>query len=230
MMAFAAPSAADPKVDAMVTEALKLEPDLQNGRRLFYGCAICHTPEGWGSPDGHYPQIAGQHRSVVMKQLADIYKGNRDNPTMIPFTRSLFSDGPQQLADISAYIEQLKMVPNNSIGSGARLEQGKQLYEDNCKKCHGENGEGDGKEFYPLIQGQHFEYIKRQMQWIKTARRRNADEKMTEQLSGFSYEDIATVADYVSRMKHDPAKVADRKDWRNPDFRPGFRSVPRHFQ
>jgi len=229
LMLSAEATASEPKqIDETVEQALQLTPDLNNGRELYHGCAICHTPEGWGSPNGHYPQIAGQHRSVVMKQLADIYKGNRDNPTMIPFTRSLFADGPQRLADIAAYVEQLKMVPNNSVGPGIRLAEGKKLYEDNCQKCHGENGEGSEKDFYPRIQGQHYEYIQRQMQWIKNSRRRNADEKMTDQLMGFSYGDIASVADYVSRMQPDPARVADHQDWRNPDFRSGFRSVPRH--
>jgi cytochrome c553 len=215
------------KVDEFVERAMQLTPDLASGRRLYFGCAICHTPEGWGSPDGHYPQIAGQHATVVMKQLEDIHKGNRDNPTMIPFTRSLMNGDPQRLADIAEYIEQLKMVPNNSVGPGAQLERARVLYDDNCRKCHGENGEGDAREFNPLIQGQHFEYVQRQMLWIKNGKRRNADRKMTEQLTEFTYEDLAIVADYVSRMKPDPRKVADHKDWRNPDFRPGFRTVPR---
>ena len=103
------------KIDDIVKQALEAKPDLDNGKKLYHNCALCHTPEGWGSPAGNYPQIAGQHRSVLVKQLADIYKGNRDNPTMMPFTSHLFTKGPQALADISAYIEQLPMVPNLSL-------------------------------------------------------------------------------------------------------------------
>ncbi len=214
-------------VDEAVQQALEATPDLVNGRRLYKNCAICHTPEGWGSPSGSYPQIAGQHQSVVLKQLADIHKGNRDNPTMMPFTKPLFSKGVQALADVSAYIAQLPMVPNNSVGMGGRLDQGKQLYDEHCKKCHGENGEGDGKEFYPRIHGQHFKYLLRQLQWIKTGKRRNADKKMVEQFKQFSYNELSVIADYVSRLKPNEELLADHLDWRNPDFRSGFRSAPR---
>lgn len=220
---------ADPgvkKIDEAAQQALNAAPNLERGKKLYRNCAICHTPEGWGSPSGHYPQIAGQHRSVVVKQLADIHKGNRDNPTMIPFTKPLFAKGTQALADISAYIEQLPMVPNNSIGFGTRLEEGKKLYNENCKKCHGENGEGDAKEFYPRIHGQHYKYLLRQLRWVKMGKRRNADEKMVEQFKKFSERELAAIADYVSRLAPDKKLVADHLDWRNPDFRSDFRTAP----
>ncbi|MDM8547338.1 c-type cytochrome [Candidatus Venteria ishoeyi] len=215
------------KIDNLVNEALNGTPDLEKGKALYRNCAACHTPEGWGSPSGRFPQIAGQHQTVLLKQLADIRMGNRDNPTMIPFTNSLFARGTQALTDISAYITQLPMVPHNSIGRGMRLEEGKQLYADNCKKCHGDNGEGEAEKFYPRIHGQHFDYVLRQLQWIKEGRRRNADKKMTKQIKKFSYDQLFIIADYVSRLRPDKSLVAETHDWRNPDFRPGFMTAPR---
>ena len=215
------------EVDKVVLEALKATPDLENGKLLYHSCAVCHTPEGWGTPSGHFPQIAGQHRSVILKQLADIHKGNRDNPTMMPFTQPLFTKGAQALADISAYVEQLPMVPNNSVGLGRRLEEGKRLYEENCKKCHGENGEGNAAEFYPRIHGQHFNYLQRQLLWIKNGKRRNADKEMVKQIHDFGYPELELIADYVSRLAPDKSLLADHLDWRNPDFRPDFISAPK---
>lgn len=214
------------KVDEFVEIALQLEPDLQKGRMLYFNCAICHTPEGWGSPDGRFPQIAGQHQSVILKQLADIQKGNRDNPTMIPFTDPLFYMGPQVLADLTAYIEQLQMVPANSVGSGLRLEEGKKLYNIECKECHGENGEGIAKEFYPRIHGQHFQYVLRQMEWVKMGKRRNADKEMVEQFKKFSQDDLEVIADYVSRLRPEKGMLADHIEQKNPDFRPDFVTAP----
>jgi cytochrome c553 len=226
LLASATAYAEPKKIDAFVEMALQAEPDLQKGSMLYFNCAICHTPEGWGSPDGRYPQIAGQHRSVILKQLADIQKGNRDNPTMIPFTDPLFVLEPQALADLSAYIEQLPMVPNNSIGSGLRLEEGKKLYDVECKECHGENGEGIAKEFYPRIHGQHFQYVLRQMEWVKMGKRRNADEEMVKQFKRFSQDDLEVIADYVSRLRPDKGMLADGLEQKNPDFRPGFVTAP----
>ena len=160
-----------------IAKALAATPDPENGKKLYRNCALCHTPEGWGSPGGHFPQIAGQHASVIIKQLADIRANNRDNPTMYPFAQSAFLKGPQSLADIAAYIAKLPMVPNNSVGPGNDLENGKKLYLDNCKKCHEESGEGKAEDHYPRIHGQHYQYLLRQLLWIQNGKRRNADKK-----------------------------------------------------
>ncbi|RTZ78134.1 MAG: cytochrome C, partial [Gammaproteobacteria bacterium] len=61
-------------------EALHLKPDHENGIEVYEVCAACHLTEGWGTKDGTFPQIAGQHQTVLVKQLADIREGNRDNP------------------------------------------------------------------------------------------------------------------------------------------------------
>lgn len=213
--------------DKMVLKAQELEPNLENGKALYFNCALCHTPEGWGSPGGRYPQIAGQHKSVILKQLADIRAGNRDNPTMFPFAMRAFSHGEQGLSDLASYITQLPMVPNNSVGPGMELAHGEKLYKDNCVKCHGDNGEGDAAEYYPRIQGQHFQYLLREMRWIKNGKRRNADEKMVKQIHGFSDRDLVSIADYTSRLQPDKSLLADHMDWRNPDFRSGFRTAPK---
>ena len=203
--------------DAETDKALSLTPNLENGKRIYRTCALCHAPEGWGSDSGRFPQIAGQHASVVMKQLADIRADNRDNPTMLPFSQGRVLSGAQDIADVSAYIAQLPMTPANGLGPGDRLERGEKLYAKNCVKCHGEDGGGDPEKFIPRIQGQHFAYMKRQMEWIKTGKRRNADDKMVKQLRGFSAEDIAAIADYASRLKPAHESLA-QPGWKNPDF------------
>jgi len=214
------------QVNDIIEQALSHTPNLEQGKMLYRSCAACHTPEAWGTPTGRFPQLAGQHQRVLLKQLADIHLGNRDNPTMVPFTNAVFANGSQALANVTAYISQLPMVPNNSIGYGMGLEEGKQLYADNCVKCHGENGQGDSHKFYPRIHGQHFNYLLRQLQWIKAGKRRNADEKMVRQIANFSQEQLVAIADYVSRLKPDSHLLADHPDWRNPDFRAGFISAP----
>lgn len=213
--------------DEVIRATAGLKPDLEEGKRLYNQCAICHTPEGWGSQTGRYPQLAGQHQSVLLKQLADIQKGNRDNPTMIPFTQPLFFHGPQTLVNLTAYIQQLRMVPNNSIGHGLDLAEGKQLYDENCKKCHGDSGEGKPDKHYPRIQGQHYQYLLRQMQWLQAGKRRNGDTEMIDQIKDFNHSQLMNIADYISRMAPDKDLVADRPDWKNPDFRQGYISAPR---
>ena len=215
------------KLDEIIQQAVDATPNLHNGKLLYHNCAVCHSPEGWGTPSGHFPQIAGQHKSVIIKQLRDIHDGNRDNPTMRPFTNPIFLQGPQSISDLSAYISQLPMVPNNSLGYGTELAEGKKLYDDNCKQCHEANGEGKADKFYPRIQGQHFRYLVRQLHWIKNGKRRNADRKMVKQIQGFSYREVELIADYVSRLKPNKSLVAESIYWKNPDFRRGFYTAPR---
>ena len=210
-------SADDPALAAAELEkALDLEPNVENGRKVYVMCAICHQPEGWGTADGDYPQIAGQHRSVIIKQLADIRARNRDNPTMFPFTL-LDHLSLQQIADVSEYIARFPMNPDNGVGPGDDLEHGKRLHDEYCVDCHGDRGQGVAEDHIPLIQGQHFRYLVRQFEWIRDGKRRNADPEMVEQIESFAPQDISAIMDYVSRLRPPAARLAEL-EYRNPDF------------
>ncbi|MBK8456879.1 MAG: c-type cytochrome [Phyllobacteriaceae bacterium] len=198
-------------------EALGLTPNLENGRDVYEVCSACHQINGWGLTDGTFPQIAGQHPKVAIKQLADIRALNRDNPTMYPFALPQEIGGPQSIADVAAYIAKLPMNPENGVGPGTALEKGAQLYKDNCVRCHGESGEGNDEKYFPRIQGQHYSYLLRQYQWIKEGKRRNANPEMVEQIKNFTDDDTIAVLDYVSRLKP-PKEMLAEPGWQNPDF------------
>jgi cytochrome c553 len=198
-------------------QVMALTPNLANGARAYLTCAVCHRPEGWGSPDGDYPQIAGQLRTVIIKQLADIRARNRDNPLMYPFSVPRVLGGVQEVADVSAYVSQLPMTAENGKGPGTDLELGKRLYEENCVKCHGAQGEGNEKEHMPAVAGQHYLYQVRQFDAIRSGRRKNADPKMTRQILGFTPREESAVLDYTSRLAPAPEKLA-KAGWQNPDF------------
>ena len=204
--------------DSEREEALKLKPDVANGKDVYEVCTACHMPEGWGLVDGTFPLLAGQHRSVIIKQLADIREGNRDNPTMYPFALPQEIGGAQAIADVAEYIATLKMNPTPGVGDGKDLDLGKKLYADNCVRCHGEAGEGDAAKFYPRIQAQHYAYLLRQYQWIKEGKRRNANPDMVEQIKTFTDRDTKAVLDYVSRLPP-PADRVGPVGCKNPDFK-----------
>ncbi len=221
-VAFAGSASAWNEAGGEKDKALTLEPDLENGMDVYEVCSACHLPEGWGREDGTFPQLAGQHRTVLIKQLADIRALNRDNPTMYPFALPESIGDEQAIADVTAYIQKLKMTPNNGKGpwpeGTPEFEKGKKLYKDNCVRCHGENGEGNYEKFYPRIQGQHYKYMLRQFEWIEAGKRRNANPDMMKQIKDFSPDDQKMVINYVSRIPVPKEDLAPSADWKNPDF------------
>lgn len=194
-----------------INDAMKLTPNIENGKKTYELCASCHADNGWGKEDGSFPAIAGQHRSVIIKQLADIRARNRDNPTMYPFAGNDVIGGAQGLEDVAEYISQL---PKNTVvgqGDGTQLVKGKKIFKQMCSACHGDKGQGNAQAFFPRIQGQHYAYLLRQLQWMRDGRRKNANPAMLAIIKNMDDETLSAVADYVSRIEVDSSVSAIEK-------------------
>lgn len=183
-------------------EALTKKGDAKNGKDVYEVCGACHLPSGAGRPDGTFPQLAGQHTTVLIKQMADIRAGLRDNPTMYPFASTLTD--AQELADAAAYIQGLCIPADHGKYEGKdvalQVSQGKELYEKQCKECHGANGEGNKEKFYPVIAGQHYKYLLRQMTEIRDGKRRNANPDMVKVIKPYTNEQLVAISAYQSSL------------------------------
>lgn len=183
-------------------EALHKKGDVKNGKEAYEVCGACHLPSGAGRPDGTFPQLAGQHSTVLIKQMADIRAGLRDNPTMYPFAITLTD--PQELADAAAYINSLCIPADHGKyeGKDAALQvaSGKELYEKQCQECHGANGEGNKEKFYPVIAGQHYKYLLRQMTEIRDGKRRNANPDMVKVIKPYTDAQLVAISAYQSSL------------------------------
>jgi cytochrome c553 len=183
-------------------EALKKKGNVKNGEEAYEVCGACHLPSGAGRPDGTFPQLAGQHSTVLIKQMADIREGLRDNPTMYPFAKTLTD--PQELADVSTYIQSLCIPTDHGKYEGAdasvQIATGHDLYEKECKTCHGVNGEGDKEKFYPVIAGQHYKYLLRQMTDIRDGKRRNANPDMVKIIKKYDDKQLVAISAFQSSM------------------------------
>ena len=184
-----------------VNQSKLFSTDIENGAFQFQACTLCHSPDGWGTPDGYYPQLSGQLTNVLIKQLLDIEEGHREVPTMTPFAKDLFSQTEEDVIDLVAYISILPKNPNNSRGNGKQLIKGKELYMEYCEGCHGENAEGNNDKDYPLLQGQHYEYTLRQLRLFRQDKRKNGNPEMQNSLKTLSDNDFQAIADYISRLK-----------------------------
>lgn len=85
-------------------------------------------------------------------------------------------------------------------GPGTNLDEGKMLYDRDCVKCHGKFGEGDSEKFYPVLAGQHYKYMLRQIGDIAEKRRRNANPDMVKIVVNYTPEQQSAVVDYMSRL------------------------------
>jgi cytochrome c553 len=183
-------------------EALHKIGDIERGKEAYEVCGACHLPSGAGRPDGTFPQLAGQHTTVLIKQMADIRAGLRDNPTMYPFAITLVD--PQELADAAAYISSLCIPLDHGRYDGAdatvQVAKGHDLYEKECKNCHGANGEGDKEKFYPVIAGQHYKYLLRQMTAIRDGKRRNANPDMVAIIKKYDDEQLVAISAFQSSL------------------------------
>ncbi len=180
-------------------QALKAKGDVQRGQITFEVCQGCHRTGALGRVDGSYPRLAGQHATVLIKQLTDVRAGRRDNPKMYPFADEHVI-GPQDIADIALYLQSLPVPPTNGKGPGERLDQAKEMYDANCVSCHGKNGEGDPLKFYPRVSGQHYKYLLREALAIRDGDRRNANPKMVRIIKDYSDADLMALSDYMSRL------------------------------
>jgi cytochrome c553 len=118
---------------------------------------------------------------------------------MYPFAATLVD--PQELADVAAYIQAMKVPHDNGQGAGLDLETGKKLYDRDCLVCHMKNGEGEAAKFYPVLAGQHYKYLLRQATEIRDGKRRNANPDMVKVIKPYSDKEIDAIVDYMSRLR-----------------------------
>jgi cytochrome c553 len=180
-------------------QALGAKGDPARGEITFEICQGCHRAHALGRPDGSYPRLAGQHITVLIKQMTDVRAGRRRNDKMLPFIDKHVTN-PQDIADIAAYLTKLPSPPNNGRGPGTDLARGEKIYAADCATCHGKGGEGDGPQFYPRLNGQHYKYMLREMIDIRSGTRGNSNPRMVEVVKKLSDADLEAAADYLSRL------------------------------
>jgi cytochrome c553 len=179
--------------------ALRATPDSQHGAELFAQCASCHGSEGQGLPDGSTPRIAGQHYSVIVKQLVDFRYGKRWDFRMEQRANSHLG-AFQDIADVASHLSQLPRRGKNPQKSDGDPEQGAQLYAANCASCHGARGEGDDEAVVPLLAGQHPAYLLRQMYDSVDGRRPSLAQLHSKRIKPLDFEQLRALASFLSQI------------------------------
>jgi cytochrome c553 len=172
---------------------------------LYAPCVVCHQPNAWGSPDGTIPNLAGQQKSYLEKQLAVFRSGARvDTAMQIVSVHATFGN-QHNIAALAGYLSGLDANPNPVTGSGEHLRVGQEIYTHICAACHGVDGRGEQGNRVPRIAGQHYPYLQRQILAAAALHKELAPPEMTSALRGMRPQEKDALADYISRLGNSEA-------------------------
>ncbi len=158
-------------------------------------CAACHGADG-NSTNPLYPILAQQDARYLYLELKDFKEGRRKDPLMSPVAATLEQSDMLALAD---YFSTQKQKPAGFKADPAKVAAGrKKADEVLCSMCHGGNFVGQNE--IPRVAGQHYAYIKKQLEDFKAKRRTNDAGNMTSVTTGLSDDDIDNLAQYVANL------------------------------
>ena len=179
--------------------AARQEPGVQeqayrHGARLATFCANCHGPAGHSAlPE--VPNLAGQNTVYVLNQLNKFHDGRRrGNFFMEGLVRGMSNDERFALAVYYANQE-----PASFKGADPGLAaSGKALYENGCKRCHGEAGAGTERN--SRIAGQHPQYLDMSLRRYRANSERSED-RMLKATRALTDGEIRALSAYIASLR-----------------------------
>jgi cytochrome c553 len=183
-----------------LARALRATPDLTQGAQLFTVCMACHGADGGGEVNGTVPRIAGQHATVLIKELVDFRNGQRWDLRMEQVASRHRLLDPQAIADVAAYVAGLATALPATTGTGENLGHGATAFLRLCSSCHGAVGLGSAATRTPRLAGQHAAYLLRQMQESAGGGRPNMTAAHVALLNQLDVQGFQGIADYLSRL------------------------------
>jgi len=167
-LALAAMATLGPAGLAAAADGTGVGGDPEAGKALSQTCVGCHGTDG-NSPQGMWPNLAGQHPAYLYQQLKHFKAGKlRYNAQMAGMVGGL-SD--QDMRDLAAYYAG---QPHKVMGAGDEdlVAQGEKIYIGGiaskgvaaCIACHGPKGRGNPAADYPRVGGQWAQYLLTQLQ------------------------------------------------------------------
>lgn len=170
------------------------------GARLYAPCVVCHQPSASGSQDGTIPNLAGQQRRYLETQLELFASGARVDTAMQVVAAHPKSAEHADFDAVATYLSALRWNTTPVTGSGEHLRVGQEIYTHICAACHGADGRGQPSNRAPRIAGQHYPYLRRQVQEAARWHRDLAPPEMTSALRGMRESEKDALADYISRL------------------------------
>ncbi len=201
-LAFSGALTVTPSVLASTSDT-EAEPDLDLGQRLHRQCALCHGQYSQGILGGKYPRLAGLPDYYLMKSLIDYRDGNREHAAMI-VVGGLRGLSDNDLNSLAAYIASIDLDAVHPLDvptpEGADVESGEDIYQSDCRTCHGRTAEGNKRKESPRLAGQYDGYLFRQIEKFKTGKRMHANDPEDETFVDYNDQDILDIIGFVTTL------------------------------
>ncbi len=203
----------DVQVDRVTRSALKLDANPKRGAETYSKvCAHCHGADAHGDARRVIPALAGQRFAYLVRQLANFAGDERDSAAMHRIVSRPELRDAQAWVDVAAYLNALPVAAFEVTGDGSKVALGRGIFHEQCASCHRPDARGDDAGFVPALRNQHYSYLVSQLHKLSAGARHNADEDLVRFLRSLEEDDIAAVADYLSRLR---GSGVDRKRMRD---------------
>lgn len=189
------------------------------GRGDIPACVKCHGEKGQGNDETGVPRLASLNAEYINKQLLDYSKQRRQLPDILkePYTPSrldaVMSELASQLSskekkEIALYYSNLPFTYKPLSFESSRIAKGEVIVRMGkpaqgvpaCIHCHGDQLQGFGAEFPPLI-GQPAKYLVKQLNdWRAGLRQNDALGIMRNIANQLDDEDVLSVVAYISSI------------------------------
>lgn len=138
-------------------------------------CSQCHLDDG-NSEKQNIPKIAGFSAILIVDMLDQFKHSDRSSPKitinnkttdMAAISKQLKQD---EMETIALYLSEQTFKPATQLFDKALATTGKQLHQDLCNDCHGENGTS-AVDDAPILAGQWKTYLNRQFEQLSSHKR-----------------------------------------------------------
>tara|TARA_B100000963_G_scaffold259510_1_gene227739 strand:+ start:161 stop:778 length:618 start_codon:yes stop_codon:yes gene_type:complete len=179
--------------------------DAAIGKLKVESCQACHGADG-NSVIPSNPKLAGQGERYLLKQLKNVQTGEREIAMMVG---QLDHYNDQDLADIAAFYA--AQTQTHSFAEEKWVDLGREIYRNgnadrgipSCTGCHGPSGTGNAPAGFPMLAGQHAEYLALQLRHFSIGNRHNDGEGkvMRDIAERMNDNEIQAVASYIAGLR-----------------------------
>lgn len=178
-------------------------PDVSGATLAQQVCSNCHGVTG-NSQSPNFPNLAAQQVEYFTIQLDGFRSHGRMDPAGFEYMWGLSHNlTDRQIRQLADYFNSQKLERIPVEGTQERIAAGKKIFTGGipdqgvppCSSCHGAEGQGNGK--FPRIEGQHLDYLIKQLTVFQRTNQRPEGAIMKTVAHKLSMQNIDDVAAYL---------------------------------